>query len=282
MICSLKGWMMKPLEAIKTTLFENERITVKEIITVISGESQVGPGKRINYNADLSRYELIYKLNGHAITTFNNKSLNFVADSIELLPKGLKNAKYYVDTIEPGAYIDIFFDSDDELIKEAFIFDFKNSDDIRQLFIKINNTWKTRKRGYYEQCISMFYQILALMKIKHNENYMSKEKINKIDASIKYLNENLFNHELSYKKLAEESHISYSYFKKIFTQINGISPSKYVTLRRITYACELLKTRKYSVNEISSMVGISDIYYFSKLFKKSTGVSPSSYISSGR
>ena len=48
-------------------------------------------------------------------------------------------------------------------------------------------------------------------------------------------------------------------------------------LMRINYACDLLKTNNYSIQQVAGLTGIEDVYYFSKLFKCEKGVSPSKY-----
>ncbi len=50
---------------------------------------------------------------------------------------------------------------------------------------------------------------------------------------------------------------------------------EYVEMVRMNQARMLLKTTKFSIGEISEMVGISDIFYFSKIYKKRYKVSPS-------
>ena len=56
-----------------------------------------------------------------------------------------------------------------------------------------------------------------------------------------------------------------------------LSPIKYITKKRISYACDLLVSNKHSVSDIASMAGYSDVYYFSRVFKENTGMSPSDY-----
>ena len=43
-------------------------------------------------------------------------------------------------------------------------------------------------------------------------------------------------------------------------------------------AAELLKSKKYTVAEISDMLGYSDPKYFTEIFKKHYGVTPSAYM----
>jgi AraC-like DNA-binding protein len=68
-----------------------------------------------------------------------------------------------------------------------------------------------------------------------------------------------------------------SYFQKLFKEIHGISPKRYVIQLKINHACDLLRLERYSVAQIAEMCNFSDIYYFSKVFKAETGLSPREY-----
>ena len=65
-----------------------------------------------------------------------------------------------------------------------------------------------------------------------------------------------------------------SVYNKIKT-LTGQGPNDFIRIVRLNKAKELLKLRKYSIGEVSTMVGFSDPKYFSTCFKKQFGVSPS-------
>lgn len=59
--------------------------------------------------------------------------------------------------------------------------------------------------------------------------------------------------------------------------VTGYSPNEYIRIVRMKKAAELLVENKYTIAEVSYLVGISDPFYFSKCFKQQFGVSPSVY-----
>ena len=70
------------------------------------------------------------------------------------------------------------------------------------------------------------------------------------------------------------------HMRRRFKEQVGKTPSEYLTSLRIKSAKKLLAARKssnYSVSDICTMVGFSDISYFSRVFKKETGIAPSEY-----
>lgn len=91
----------------------------------------------------------------------------------------------------------------------------------------------------------------------------------------KVLDQHLDNNEFSVQQLAVELHQSYSTTYNRIKNLTGETPQHFLTTYRMNRAMELLKSRKYTVSEVSYMVGASSLANFSKAFKKKFGVSPS-------
>lgn len=82
---------------------------------------------------------------------------------------------------------------------------------------------------------------------------------------------------LSLPEIAEACGMSVSYLSATFKKTMGLSVIAYVNQQRIHQALHLLNTSDYSIQEISSHVGILDYNYFTKIFKKEIGCTPSEY-----
>ena len=89
------------------------------------------------------------------------------------------------------------------------------------------------------------------------------------------------NHHLSepiyVKELASYINLSEKYFITFFKKAMGVSPITYITQVKMKKALEYLHEQNYSVKEVATLVGYSDIYTFSKAFKKVYGISPSKF-----
>ena len=72
-----------------------------------------------------------------------------------------------------------------------------------------------------------------------------------------------------------------NHFRKLFRDETGITPTEFVSVRRIDKAIELFQLFRdhIPIKEIAWQVGYSDPYYFSRQFKQRTGVSPQQFIS---
>ncbi len=81
--------------------------------------------------------------------------------------------------------------------------------------------------------------------------------------------------------LSEQFNVSLSHLCRQFKRIAGASFTEYVTKKRITQACELLRYTQLPVSSVGIQVGYPDYFHFNKVFKKVVGVSPSTYRKEG-
>jgi len=77
--------------------------------------------------------------------------------------------------------------------------------------------------------------------------------------------------------LAEMTGMSAVYFRKLFTEIMGISPIAYVHELRIRKAKEMLRSDHGTLTDVALSLGYANLYDFSRDFKRHTGVAPSQY-----
>lgn len=80
------------------------------------------------------------------------------------------------------------------------------------------------------------------------------------------------------KELARLCGYSTGYFRRLFQEYSGITLTGYIQQKKVNRAVAMLRTGMFSVSEIASILGFSDIYYFSAVFKRVCGISPSNYM----
>jgi len=71
-----------------------------------------------------------------------------------------------------------------------------------------------------------------------------------------------------------------NHFRKLFREETGVTPTEFVTIRRIDKAKDLFRLfqDRIPIKEIAWQCGYQDPYYFSRQFKKHTGVSPQQFV----
>ena len=77
--------------------------------------------------------------------------------------------------------------------------------------------------------------------------------------------------------LASGLHLSPYHVSHVFKKSTGMTPSDYLTRRRIREACVLLANTSLPVGEIAAQLGGLSASYFSQLFKRIKGLSPDQY-----
>jgi len=260
-------------------MFSFEKMAIKEIICVNYLVDDV-PGSRGTYTTNsLYYYQLLYKLNGRDMVTFDGKTLCENQDDIRFLPNpGILgySPDYYVDFCEQGDCINIAFTSDSPLPAEILVKNYGAHADLKMLFKKIQKIWYYKHDGWYLKCMAVLYEILYKI-LKEESEYLSSKTHNIIAPAIAYIDNNFTSENIDCNYLANLCDISYTYFSKIFAKQFGVTPNKYIVMKKINYACDLLKSGCCSVSKVAQMSGFSNMYYFSRVFKKTVGVCPSEY-----
>lgn len=91
-----------------------------------------------------------------------------------------------------------------------------------------------------------------------------------------YLDQN-YKEDIHLCDVADALHTSPYYFSHIFKAETGISPMKYVTLRRLGEAQNLLINTSMNITDIASQVGYNNSNYFQNVFRNALGMTPGEY-----
>jgi AraC-like DNA-binding protein len=169
-----------------------------------------------------------------------------------LLPPGL-------DYIYPsGKYADVFTTCFDRMIPE----------------------FEKKEQFYAEIAQNLAMTMVMYMFRIINEQNTEASQLLQSNASVRlatiYIQKHL--HEaMTLEEIAKHCHMSKFYLSHQFTQVQGISLSKYILQSRITKSMQLLRETTMSVKEIAEAVGFHDVPYFCRTFKKETNLTPLQY-----
>ncbi|SHO60817.1 helix-turn-helix domain-containing protein [Algoriphagus zhangzhouensis] len=81
--------------------------------------------------------------------------------------------------------------------------------------------------------------------------------------------------DISVEEMADLVTMSLSKFKRLFNQVFGVTPHKYLFKNKMEVARQMLSEKKYSISETGYLIGYSNLSQFSKAFKGEFGVLPS-------
>lgn len=98
-----------------------------------------------------------------------------------------------------------------------------------------------------------------------------------LKAALELVEKNISNTDFTVDKMATTLCMSPSGLYRRIIGLTQLSPLEYIRSVRIKRAAQLLKTKRYRVYEVCSMVGFTDPRYFANCFRKEYGVTPKAY-----
>ena len=108
------------------------------------------------------------------------------------------------------------------------------------------------------------------------ETQMPQHILEAVDRA-KQTMESPYGDELTVEELARSALFSRFHFSRMFQQVTGVSPGRYLSSLRLEEAKRLLRTTDMKIIDITYNVGYSSVGTFSSRFSKDVGMSPSEY-----
>ena len=219
-----------------------------EVVSVPDGEKALEMAREINPDIIISDV-IMPKLEGDEMCRILKSSMETSHIPIILLT-ALSEREYVIAGLEAGA--------NDYIIKP---FDFS------VLKVRIRNILQSRQQ-LRETVLSSDSDIEDM----DYTNQLDKEFL---DKAMEIINNELSNTEFSINDFCRILGMSRtSVYNKLKT-LTDQSPNDFIRIIRLNKSKELLASRRYTIGEVSCMVGFSDPKYFSTSFKKQFGISPS-------
>ena len=122
-----------------------------------------------------------------------------------------------------------------------------------------------KERGLFVSC---------MYTMRFEKNMVAVREL--IRSGAQYLHKH-FAEDVGVEELSAMCNISSVYFRRLFKEQTGMSPTEYRTHLRLVQGAELLRFGTASVSEISDRLGFVDSAYFAKIFKEKYGVTPLAY-----
>jgi signal transduction histidine kinase/ligand-binding sensor domain-containing protein/DNA-binding NarL/FixJ family response regulator len=116
---------------------------------------------------------------------------------------------------------------------------------------------------------------LKIINFDEHEPLLSNELNDKfLKRMVEVVHKNLDNSQFSKNDFAEEMNVSPSLLYKKIKSLTDQSPTDFIKAIRLDHALELLRSKNYTITEISELCGFASVGYFSTVFRKHYGKSP--------
>ncbi|HOB21686.1 MAG: helix-turn-helix transcriptional regulator [Firmicutes bacterium] len=243
------------------------------VITNVHSASRMRTGKNVGgTRKNREFWGIVLKVEGETEYFCAGKKYISNANKMMLLPAG---SSYSWRCLEEGDFLDIEFEANFKHDK-IFSFPIASSLEILKIFNELEYSRLMKEPFYKTKCISGTYRILLEMMKSVKTEYALSSKYEKIKPSVEYIAKN-YTKNLTNAEISSASNISTVYFRKIFTEVFGMPPIRYLHKIRLEKAQEMLSGDYSSIEDVALAVGYGSIYHFSKMFKKHTGLSPSKF-----
>ena len=239
---------------------------IRSIATMYNEEGACAARKDRPFWAFVVKYE------GETVYTCGGKKYVSDINNVTVLPQG---CAYDWKCTKSGRFILVEFECG-KTCGEILSFNVKNGssyfDTLRKM--EINRALPDPARSLEE--FRDLYSILSSLVRAANKKYLPSPKERAIYPVLKYIakNESL---RISADELAAMTPYSTVWFRKVFREVTGMSPIRYIRTAKMNKAKDMLESESSAVTDIAYALGYNDVYEFSRDFKKQVGVSPSRY-----
>ena len=136
---------------------------------------------------------------------------------------------------------------------------------------------KTASPETYFATLSAITKILSLE--FSNVAYVENTSVHKTFAENvkKQIDLNYTNPNFHIDAVAQMLYVSHAHMSRIFKEVMGISPVRYLIEVRLNYAAKLLKEPETKIKDLCESCGFGDEAHFMKSFKKKFGVTVNEY-----
>ena len=242
------------------------------ITNVCMVSSLYTPANKAVTRKDRERWALVLKYEGATVYSSNGKTFLSDLNHVVILPMG---CSYDWCCTKPGHFFIIEFESQGTH-PEPISLPVKNNEKVLRMFKELEIKRNAPHAMRLQESIRDTYSILLQLTSTAPERYMPSQKQTKIAPALNYISQH-YNTNITNDLLSELTGLSNVYFRKLFTELMGISPIAYMQRLRIEKAMEMLKSDYSSLSDIAQTLGYPNIYDFSRAFKKHTGIAPSKY-----
>lgn len=155
---------------------------------------------------------------------------------------------------------------------------FEDIEAVQTLLLQMYKIWREQKSGYRLRCTALLYELLYLLHQTEQSRLLdSTGRDARIRCALDYIHTHYRSENIEIRSLARMCYVSEAYFRRLFEKLYHTSPKQYINHLRLDYAAQLLKSRLYTVAEISEKAGFFDAKYFARCFRARYGCSPREY-----
>lgn len=183
--------------------------------------------------------------------------------------------KYYCLQIDSDYLSALGIDAESLIFAEKIV-----DDEMSNIMNRIYSEWSSNDEFHKVMIKSLINEFAIKLfrgyKITDTSNEKESRTLKKVKQSISFIKRN-YTRDISLDEIASVAGLSRYHFCREFKKATDLTPIEFINRMRCEYAKTLLESHKYSISEISAMVGFTTSAHFSKIFKRFFSSYPSEY-----
>lgn len=259
------------------------KINLKEILTCffqVRKSNYVFPGESHDY------YELTYIDHGKLDMTLDGKEYHLNKYDLIICYPGQFHTQS-TDDESTCSYLTIMFDMETKMDISLMNRVFKTRKDIYNVLSAFMKAIQSKDYlseemalAYLKEVLILLYQFDTKTDEESNVNPMQEHYENTLlNEILVFIHNNIFT-AFTVEDLCQKFSISRSSLQSLFRTNIHTTPKHYISNLKLNQAKLLIQEHKYTISEISDMLGFTSIHYFSRKFKLQYGLSPTDYAKS--
>ena len=247
--------------------------------------------REYQYDQQTTKHPFLYELNVVLkgcchFEIGNNEPLIVPQGCFIIIPPKLKHRIVYENNLSRVKFC-FFIDKKDEfyselietsknILENKLVFSYSEQ---MQTLLSLMLDCSKKMPLEYKTSIFMYavaYIMEALRIVSKEEKRKETEKQKLVNRAIEYINLNI-SASLGVSDVTEYLNISRKQFSKIFSEIMGISPGKYIKNCRISQISNFLLFSDLSISDIVETMGYPDYSSLVNAFKRAKGITPTQY-----
>lgn len=223
------------------------------------------------------KYSMTFVLKGKGIYNVSGVRHEIKKGQGFVIPPDV-TVSYRADDLDPWHYIYVILDGVDVepllrnigISANRFVFDFEDSDETREILMKMRESGRSCKACGYE-LLGYFY--LAVSRVTPAEKTSVETPDEYVERAVAYIVTH-YPYHISLDDIAGYVNISRAYLHRLFIRRFGVSPMRWLTAYRLKKAVALMERSDLTLSEIALSSGFYDLSHFSRIYSNEFGRSP--------
>ena len=139
--------------------------------------------------------------------------------------------------------------------------------------------WRTRIQALVLECLAVAFELLPAGVLERFDQQVAGR--DPVAPALRHIEGSLHD-KLPIPQLAKLCNLSVDHFSRVFRQLLGQTPTRFIQERRVAVAAERLIGSDDDITQIAADTGFANRYHFTRVFAQRMGVPPAAYRRTGR